>query len=36
MLIFLSGTFVGGVFGVLTMCLLQINRLHGSDTEVGR
>lgn len=36
MLAFLSGTFVGGMVGVVTMCLLQINRLHGSDTEVGR
>ncbi len=31
MLAFLSGTLVGGVAGVMTMCLLQINRLHGSD-----
>ncbi len=35
MLAFLSGTIVGGIFGVMVMCLLQINRLHGSDTEVG-
>ncbi len=31
---FLSGTFVGGIVGVVMMCLLQINRLHGGDTEV--
>ncbi len=36
MLAFLSGTLVGGMVGVMTMCLLQINRLHGSNTEVGR
>jgi len=36
MLAFLSGTFVGGIVGVVMMCLLQINRLHGRDTEVGR
>ncbi|NBJ04335.1 DUF3789 domain-containing protein [Lachnospiraceae bacterium] len=36
MLAFLSGTFVGGIVGVAMMCLLQINRLHGGDTEVGR
>ena len=35
MLAFLSGTLVGGIVGVAMMCLLQINRLHGSDTEVG-
>ena len=34
MLAFLSGTFVGGIVGVVMMCLLQINRLHGVDTEV--
>ncbi len=33
---FLMGTLVGGMVGVMTMCLLQINRLHGGDTEVGR
>ena len=31
---FLMGTLVGGVMGVVMMCLLQINRLHGGDTEV--
>ena len=36
MLAFLMGTLVGGMAGVVTMCLLQINRLHGGDTEVGR
>ena len=35
MLAFLSGTFLGGVAGVAAMCLLQINRLRESDTEVG-
>lgn len=34
MFAFLSGTFVGGIVGVVMMCLLQINRLHGGDTEV--
>ena len=33
---FLMGILVGGVVGVVMMCLLQINRLHGGDTEVGR
>lgn len=33
---FLMGTLVGGMVGVVTMCLLQINRLHEGDTEVGR
>lgn len=36
MLAFLMGTLVGGIVGVVTMCLLQINRLQGGDTEVGR
>ena len=31
---FLMGTLVGGVMGVVMMCLLQINRLHGGGTEV--
>lgn len=35
MVAFLSGTLVGGVVGVVTMCLLQINRLHGDSMEVG-
>ena len=35
MVAFLSGTLVGGVIGVVTMCLLQINRLRGDSTEVG-
>ena len=34
MLAFLSGIFTGGILGVITMCLLQINRLHKMDTEV--
>lgn len=33
---FLMGILVGGIVGVAMMCLLQINRLHGGDTEVGR
>lgn len=36
MVAFLSGTLAGGMVGIVTMCLLQINRLHGGDTEVGR
>ena len=32
---FLMGILVGGIVGVAMMCLLQINRLHGGDTEVG-
>ncbi len=36
MLAFLMGTLVGGMVGIVTMCLLQINRLHRGDTEVGR
>lgn len=25
------GTFGGGIIGVFTMCLVQINRLHGEE-----
>ena len=31
---FFIGTFVGGVAGVVMMCLLQVSGLHGGDTEV--
>ena len=31
MVAFLSGTLVGGMAGIVTMCLLQINRLYGCD-----
>lgn len=34
MLVFIGGILVGGIMGVVTMCLLQINRLHRNDMEV--
>lgn len=35
MLVFLGGVFAGGILGVSVMCMIQISRLQGSDTEVG-
>ncbi len=32
-LIFLGGAMFGGTFGVLAMCLLQINRLNDENNE---
>ena len=32
-LFFAIGFLLGGVFGVLIMCLLQINRRHEEDKE---
>ncbi len=34
MLVFLGGILVGGIMGIVTMCILQINRLNRSDMEV--
>lgn len=31
--VFLVGLNVGGIFGVVTMCLLQVNRLYKHDME---
>ena len=31
MLKFICGVLVGGIIGVVMMCLLQINRLQGKD-----
>ena len=28
-----AGLLIGGYFGVTTMCLFQINRLHGKDDD---
>ena len=33
LLFFIIGTMLGGCVGVVTMCLLQINRLQGKDDE---
>lgn len=32
-LCFLGGMMVGGFFGVVIMCLFQINRLHDKENE---
>lgn len=32
-LYFLGGMMAGGFFGVVTMCLVQINRLHDKEDE---
>ena len=32
-LYFLGGMVVGGLFGVVIMCLFQINRLHDKEDE---
>lgn len=34
MIQFICGTIVGGVIGVVMMCLLQINRLYRHEKEV--
>lgn len=34
MLMFVFGMMTGGLFGMATMCLLQINHLDGRDMEV--
>ena len=34
MIQFIFGTMVGGMIGVVMMCLMQINRLHRHDREV--
>lgn len=31
LLFFISGTMLGGCIGIVTMCMFQINRLHGKD-----
>lgn len=33
LLFFIIGTMLGGGIGIVTMCLLQINRLHGRDDD---
>lgn len=33
LLFFIIGIMLGGCIGVVTMCLFQINRLHGKDDE---
>lgn len=33
LLFFIIGIMLGGCIGIVTMCLLQINRLHGKDDE---
>lgn len=33
LLIFIIGTMLGGGIGIVTMCLFQINRLHGKDDD---
>ncbi len=33
LLFFIIGTMLGGCIGVVIMCLLQINRLHGKDND---
>ena len=32
-LCFLGGMMVGGCFGVIVMCLVQINRLHDKEDD---
>lgn len=34
MIQFICGTMVGGMIGVVMMCLMQINRLYKHDREV--
>lgn len=34
-LFFLIGLMIGGIIGVVTMCLLQINRLNDNDRKDG-
>ena len=34
LLFFISGCLLGGIVGVVTMCLVQINRLN--DTHISR
>ena len=34
-LFFLIGLMIGGIIGVITMCLLQINRLNNNDRKDG-
>ena len=34
MIQFICGTMVGGMIGVVMMCLMQINRLYRLDREV--
>ena len=33
LLFFIIGTMLGGGIGIVTMCLLQINRLHRKDDK---
>lgn len=33
LLFFIIGTMLGGCIGVVIMCLVQINRLHGKDDD---
>lgn len=33
LLMFIIGLNVGGIFGVVIMCLLQVNRLYKHDME---
>ncbi len=34
-LFFLIGLMIGGIVGIVTMCLLQINRLNDNDRKDG-
>lgn len=34
-LFFMIGLMIGGIIGVITMCLLQINRLNDNDRKDG-
>ena len=34
MILFICGTMVGGMIGVVMMCPMQINRLYRHDKEV--
>ncbi len=33
LLFLIIGTMLGGWVGIVTMCLFQINRLHGKDDD---
>ena len=33
LLFFIIGTMLGGCIGVVIMCLVHINRLHGKDDD---
>ena len=32
-LLFVLGTMVGGIIGIVTMCLVQINRYHDEEDQ---